>query len=67
MFVTLIIIVALCVMFAAPLNVALAMVGLIFWSGMGFNAKWGCLGTIFNIIFFVIGTGLIAISLFISC
>ena len=53
-------------MFSASLEVALAMVGLIFWAGIGYNAKYGCLGTLFNIIFFIIGAVLIAIAICLS-
>ena len=39
MLLTLIIIIACCIMFAAPLNVSLVIVGLVFWAAAGFDVK----------------------------
>lgn len=55
MLLTLIIIIACCIMFAAPLNVSLIIVGLVFWAAAGFDVKWGCLGGIIDIILLLIG------------
>lgn len=55
MLLTLIIIIACCIMFAAPLNVSLIIVGLVFWAAAGFDVKWGCLGRIIDIILLLIG------------
>ena len=66
MLLVLLIIITCCIVFSASLEVALAMVGLIFWAGIGYNAKYGCLGTLFNIIFFIIGAVLIAIAICLS-
>jgi hypothetical protein len=49
-------------MFAAPLNVSLIMVGLIFWTGAGYDAKLGCLGSIIDFILMLIGTALIIVG-----
>lgn len=56
MLLTLIIIIACCIMFAAPLNVSLVIVGLVFWAAAGFDVKWGCLGRIIDIILLLIGS-----------
>ena len=66
MLLTLLIIIACCIVFVAPLNVALAMIALVFWAGIGVNEKYGCLGGIFNIILFVIGAILIIVALCLS-
>ena len=66
MLLTLLIIIACCIVFAASLNVALAMVAFVFWAGIGVNNKYGCLGRIFNFIFFIIGTILIIVALCLS-
>jgi hypothetical protein len=66
MLLTLLIIIACCIVFAAPLNVALAMIALVFWAGIGVNEKYGCLGRIFNFIFFVLGAILLVIALCLS-
>lgn len=55
MLLTLIIIIACCIMFAAPLNVSLIIVGLVFWAAAGFDVKWGCLGRIIDMILLLIG------------
>ena len=55
MLLTLIIIIACCIMFAAPLNVSLIIVGLVFWAAAGFDVKRGCLGRIIDIILLLIG------------
>ena len=56
MLLTLIIIIACCIMFAAPLNVSLVIVGLVFWAAAGFDVKWGCLGRIIDMILLLIGS-----------
>ena len=56
MLLTLIIIIACCIMFAAPLNVSLIIVGLVFWTAAGFDVKWGCLGRIIDMILLLIGS-----------
>lgn len=56
MLLTLIIIIACCIMFAAPLNVSLIIVGLVFWAAAGFDVKWGCLGRIIDMILLLIGS-----------
>ncbi|MBR5281389.1 MAG: hypothetical protein IKU22_01270 [Alistipes sp.] len=56
---TIIFIVALCVMFAAPLGISLIMVGLCFWAVVGYDATLGCLGLIIDIILLAIGLGFI--------
>ena len=56
MLLTLIIIIACCIMFAAPLNVSLIIVGLVFWAAAGFDVKWGCLGRIVDMILLLIGS-----------
>ena len=66
MLLTLLIIIACCVVFAAPLNVSLVIVALVFWAGMGVNAKYGCLGWIFNLILFVIGAILLIVAICLS-
>ena len=66
MLLTLLIIIVCCIVFAAPLNVALAMIALVFWAGIGVNEKYGCLGRIFNFILFVIGTILLIVAFCIS-
>ena len=66
MLLTLLIIIACCIVFVAPLNVALAMVALVFWAGIGVNKKYGCLGRIFNFIFFVLGAILLIVALCLS-
>ncbi len=66
MLLTLLIIIACCIVFAAPLNVALAMIALVFWAGIGVNEKYGCLGRIFNFILFVIGAILLIVAFCIS-
>ena len=63
---TLLIIIACCIMFAAPLNVSLVMIVMVLWSGMGLNSKYGCLGSVFNIILFVAGAILIIVGLWMS-
>ena len=55
MLLTLIIIIACCIVFAAPINVSLIIVGLVFWAAAGFDVKWGCLGGIIDIILLLIG------------
>lgn len=55
MLLTLIVLIACCIMFAAPLNVSLIIVGLVFWTGAGFDVKWGCLGRIIDMILILIG------------
>lgn len=62
MLLTLIIIIACCIVFAAPINVSLIIVGLIFWAGAGFDVKWGCLGGIIDFILMLIGTILIIVG-----
>ena len=62
MLLTLIIIIACCIMFAAPINVSLIIVGLIFWAGAGFDVKWGCLNGIIDFILMLIGTILIIVG-----
>jgi hypothetical protein len=42
-------------MFAAPINVSLIIVGLVFWAAAGFDVKWGCLGRIIDMILLLIG------------
>ena len=49
-------------MFAAPIEVSLIIVGLIFWAGAGYDVKWGCLGRIIDIILLLIGTILIIVG-----
>ena len=66
MLLVLLIIIACCIVFSASLEVALAMIGLILWAGIGYNAKYGCLGTIFNIILFAIGAILIVFAICLS-
>ena len=66
MLLTLLIIIACCIVFVAPLNVALAMIALVFWGGIGVNEKYGCLGRIFNFILFVIGAILLIVAFCIS-
>ena len=66
MLLTLLIIIACCIVFVAPLNVALAMIALVFWAGIGVNEKYGCLGRIFNFILFVIGAILLIVAFCIS-
>ena len=55
MLLTLIIIIACCIVFAAPINVSLIIAGLVFWAAAGFDVKWGCLGRIIDIILLLIG------------
>jgi hypothetical protein len=55
MLLTLIVLIACCIMFAAPLNVSLIIVGLVFWAGAGFDVKYGCLGRIIDMILLLIG------------
>ena len=62
MLLTLIIIIACCIMFAAPIGVSLIIVGLIFWAGAGYDAKFGCLGYIIDLILLLIGTVLIIVG-----
>jgi hypothetical protein len=62
MLLTLIIIITCCVVFAAPIEVSLVMIGLVFWAGAGYDVKNGCLGRIFDIILMLIGTILIIIG-----
>ena len=62
MLLSLIIIIACCIMFAAPIGVSLIIVGLIFWAGAGYDVKWGCLGRIIDIILLLIGTVLIIVG-----
>lgn len=62
MLLTLIIIITCCVVFAAPIEVSLVMIGLVFWAGAGYDVKYGCLGRIFDIILMLIGTILIIIG-----
>lgn len=62
MLLTLIAIIACCIMFAAPLNVSLIMLGLIFWTRAGYDAKLGCLGGIIDFILMLIGTVLIIVG-----
>lgn len=62
MFLSLIIIIACCVVFAAPIEVSLVIIGLLFWAGAGYDAKCGCLGSIIDFILMLIGTILIIIG-----
>ena len=49
-------------MFAAPIEISLIIVGLIFWAGAGYDAKFGCLGGIIDFILMLIGTILIIVG-----
>lgn len=62
MLLILIILIACCIIFAAPLNVSLVIVGLVFWAGAGYDAKIGYLGCIVDFILMLIGTALIIIG-----
>lgn len=58
----LMIIIACCIAFATPIEISLILVGLIFWAAIGYNAKYGCLGRIFDIILLIIGAIFIVIG-----
>ena len=62
MLLSLIVIIACCIMFAAPIGVSLIIVGLIFWAGAGYDAKFGCLGHIIDLILLLIGTVFIIVG-----
>ncbi|MBR2452361.1 MAG: hypothetical protein IKB37_04205 [Rikenellaceae bacterium] len=62
MILTLIVLIACCIVFAAPLNVSFVIIGLVFWAGAGYDAKIGCLGRLIDMILMFIGTILIIIG-----
>ena len=62
MILTLIVLIACCIVFAAPLNVSFVIIGLVFWAGAGYDAKLGCLGGIIDFILMLIGPVLIIVG-----
>ena len=54
-----IVLVACCIIFEVELGIILVIVGFCLWSAAGFDAMFGCLGRIIDIILLIIGAALI--------
>ena len=66
MLLLLLIIITCCVAFSAPVNVTLAMIGVVLWAGVGYDVKYGCLGRLFDLVLLVAGAILILLGCLLS-